>query len=89
MDQKAPKELQREAQITKLLKEITGYYGALGRRVHSSGKKRQCFLGRREDSGCLVSADDTDNFFGVNSGLERSSMNSKVILRAYCPIYIS
>ena len=80
--------LQRNSDIQKLMKEVTGHYGALGRRVHSSGKRRQCFL-NEEKRDCVVSINDGKNFSEISSGVEKVSANVKMVRLVRCPVYIS
>ena len=67
--------LQRDRVIMKLAREVTGHYSELGRRVHSNGTKRQCFVN-----------ESTENSFAVGV---YNIKNTKVARLRRCPIYIS
>ena len=73
VDENKAETLQRGRVIMKLASEETGHYSELGRRVHSNGTKRQCFV-----------SESTENSFAVYN-----CKNTKVARLRRCPIYIS
>ena len=91
MDGNKAETLQRDGVIKKLTNEVTGHYSELGRRVHSSHrKKRQWFLSESTQSGFAVDVYNSKKFSeGDSEQVKKSSMSAKMVRICRCPIYMS
>ena len=91
IDDTSKKALQRSSDIKKLMKEVTGHYCVLRRRVHSNGEGRECFLLKHESED-----DSVVNKMGKcaqrkvdNNDDEKLATNTKLTNLFRCPIYIT
>jgi hypothetical protein len=82
------KALQRETDIQKIMKEVTGHFGALGRRIHSSRKERQC-SSTEEKRHCVSSTDGRKKFSEDDDGAEKVSADVKIVRLVHSPVHIS
>jgi hypothetical protein len=69
---------QRETEIQKIMREVTGHFGALGRRVHSSGKKRQELSATERKKDCAGNVDGGKKLPEVPGKIEKVSENIDV-----------
>ena len=73
---------QRETEIKKMMREVTGHFGALGRRLHSAGKRRQEFSTEKKKD-CTENVDDAKEVSEVHG--KTSKISDKPVRT---PVYI-
>ena len=79
---------QRETEIQKIMREVTGHFGVLGRRAHSAGKRRQEFSTERKKD-CTGNVDDAKKVSEVHGKAGKISKNIDVDKPVDSPVYIS
>ena len=80
--------LQRETEIQKIMREGTGHFGVLRRRVYSAGKRRQEFSTEKKND-CTGNVDGAKKVSEVHGKAGKISEYIDVAKPVHSPVYIS